>query len=201
MKHLACLPGLMALAMAGAAAAQEDDLTSVPQLGGAPSDAPSPGAVTTEQLNQAVADAVNAGGVQQLEIGEGGVIVIQAEGGVDRCDPARGDVSDFCRGLLEKRAAMKAAAKPVSAPETDFATATVGNVDAFSVDPGATADQIGRGQANSFAAQAIGGDLLTAAEREEEDAALAPEQTLPPDLLPKILNQTGGVPPTITQGD
>lgn len=201
MRHSVFLPGLMALALAGAAAAQEDDLTSVPQLGGAPSDEPNPGAVTTEQLNQAMADAVNAGGVQQLELGEGGVVVIQAEGGVDRCDPARGDLSDFCRNLLEKRAAMTAEAKPVSAPETDFATATIGNVDAFSVDPGVTADQIGRGQANSFAAQAIGGDLLTAAGREEEDAALTPEQSLPPDLLPGILDQTGGVPPTITQGN
>ncbi len=176
----------------------EENPTTVPQL--AEPDGQDASLTTTEQLNSAMSRAFSSGGVQQLEVGDGGVMVFQAQGGVDRCDPAAGELSDFCRELLADRAAMQAAAaaNESAPPEADFATAAPGNVDAFSVDPGATADQIGRGRPESLAAQAIGGGMFLP---EDEDQAPPPEEALPPGLSPEMINGVNGLPPVITQGN
>lgn len=186
---------LILIAPAAAAAAQEANPTRVPQLA-EPAERPSETA-TTAQLNAAVATAFEAGRVDQLDLGEGGVIVFQAEGGVDRCDPAAGRaLSEFCRDLLARRAGT-GIARTRTAPETDLATASPGNIDRFSTDPAATADQIGRGQPDSYAAQAMGGDMLG---REPEGPA-PEEQLLPPGLSPEFLDGPTGVPPIVAQGE
>lgn len=154
---------------------EAEDAVTAPQLETSEGDRSD--AVTADQLNVAMAAALASGSVEQLDLGEGGVIIFQAEGGADRCAPGQDPQPDFCAELLERREVMRQAqARMRGDAESDLSAGSPLAINRFSIDPGATADLIGRGRTDTLAAQAVAADLLNAPERS------AP----PPESLPEL---------------
>ncbi len=164
----------------------DEAVASVDQISPAPD-----GRITADQLNIAMAEALASGRMDQLDLGERGVVILQAEGGADRCDPTAEQRSDFCDEILARREVMLRA-QAASRAETDLATASPGVALRFSSDPAATADQIARGRPESFAAQAAGDALLGLHRRREDQPPPDAAPELSPELLEAIIQTPVG---------
>ena len=126
--------------------------------------------------------------------------VDQAEGGVDRCDPAYEGAAD-CEKFSEGEA-ISARKRNQRNPEVDFVTTVEQNSGPSFIDPVDAANRIGRGDTNgSQVAASLGLDLITndpPDDNEDEQLLLDDLGDLPPDFLQDIQ----GLPSTVvTRGD
>ncbi len=126
--------------------------------------------------------------------------VDQAEGGVDRCDPAYKGPAE-CDKFSEGEA-ISARKRSQRNPEVDFVTTVDPNSGTSFIDPVDAANRIGRGDTNgSQVAESLGQDLITndpPEDNKDERLLLDDFGELPPDFLQDIQ----GLPPTVvTRGN
>ena len=184
---------LVACSPLAATAQQADDPTAIEQIQQTASD--SEESVTPDQLNQKMTRILRAAQIEQLDTQPPGIDIQQADGGEDVCASDRAADYKVCREA-EGPARRTRSASRESQPEEDYAAATSRGIELFSSDPTLTADQIGRGKADTFAAQSLADEMLPGRKPDEEAELPLSVEGLPPDVLTDFGNG-----PVITEGN
>lgn len=179
-----------------AVAQSSDDPATVSQL--VEPDDSDPSSITTQQLNAAMTRMLSEGQIEQLVQGPSNGDIAQAEGGKDFCAPGQSPRYEFCEDLETHPLQAPSGKRTASRPEEDYAAGLPQSINRFSSDPALTADQIGRGDVSSFAAQSFAEELLNSQKTQPPPEEMLPS---PSGLPPGVLDPYQSGVPVITEGN